>query len=108
MISKTNNYSQSFEGIYKIKYTPDNRINKFLEYSEFIIKKSKPFEQNGDQFCYAVTTDNMTSEAIFENELKHKKISFWKSLPLNKIINKEMIDNIFKINKEITGKENWT
>ena len=49
----------------------------------------------------------MSEEAFFENDLREKGISFWKSNPILNLVNKEILDIIFKRNKALAGKENW-
>ena len=108
MMTDCANFNINFNGIYKIKYNHNKgNLEELINSSKYIVRKSEPFKENKDTFLYIITQDNMSEEAFFENDLREKGISFWKSNPILNLVNKEILDIIFKRNKALAGKENW-
>ena len=108
MMTDCANFNINFNGIYKIKCNQNKEnLEELINSSKYIVRKSEPFKENKDTFLYIITQDNMYEEAFFENNLIGKGISFWKSNPILNLVNKEILDIIFKRNKALAGKENW-
>ena len=101
----------NFQGIYKLKFTNSENvnqtINKFITEHDYVLRKTKVFEENRDKFMYVITTDGKMDETIFENDLREIKVPFWKSLSVNRLLNKSIVDNLFELTKKQEGKENW-
>jgi len=108
MMTDCTNFNINFNRIYKIKCNQNKgNLEELINSSKYIVRKSEPFKENKDTFLYIITQDNMSEEAFFENDLRGKGISFWKSNPILNLVNKEILDIIFKRNKALAGKENW-
>ena len=100
------NHNQNFNGIYKIKIqNKDNEFIEFLNNHDFVLRISRPFKENDNKYIYAITSDNYSTEAFFENNLREKHISFQKSLPFVQVLNKKIIDYIFEENKKLLKKK---
>ena len=110
-INSQNSIKPQFNGIYKIKGSHLDNINKnienFLSRNEYIVRFSSPFRENENTYFYAITSDDFLQEKFFEKSLIDKGIKFWKSLPVYKILNKNILDSIFNENKKIQNQENW-
>jgi hypothetical protein len=104
------NSSVSYTGIYKIKDFKSKKnfdIQKFLTDNIYVHRISNPFTEGNDSYIYAITTDDIAGEAMFENQLEKKFLSYQKALPFAQIADKSIIDKLFEISRKITGKENW-
>lgn len=103
--------SLNFKGIYKLKLTNSENvnqsINKFITEHEYVMRKTKIFEETHDNFMYVITTDGKLDETMFENDLREIKVPFWKSLSVNRLLNKSIVDILFDLTKKNEGKENW-
>lgn len=98
-------------GIYKIKASQSSEANKLivnnLRENNFVYRISKIFNEDGENYLYAITNDGMTAEIMFEHDLKSQKISFWKALSLLELGTKNLFDKIFEADKLMRGKESW-
>ena len=101
----------NFNGIYKLKLTNSDNVNKFIKEfvseHELVIRKSDIFREGNQNYMYAITKDGKMEENIYENDLRKINIPFWKSLSVNKLLNKYIIDALFDLTKKNQGKENW-
>ena len=102
----------NFCGIYKLKLTNNNAVNKsindFISEHEYVLRKTRVFQENNNNYyLYAITKDSSLEETMFEKDLQDIKVPFWKSLPVNSIINKNMVDTLFELTEKNQGKQNW-
>ena len=97
----------TFTGIYKLNVKDAQKVQKIVDNHEYLYRKSDIFEENNKKYMYAITSESQIAEHMFERDLRENKIPFWKSLPVNQIINKNIIESLFKITKNTSGKENW-
>ena len=109
---RTNSVSAvNFNGIYKLKLTNNNVVNKsindFISEHEYVTRKTGIFQEKDNNYLYAITKDGTLEETLFEKDLQDIKVPFWKSLPINSIINKNMVDTLFALTEKHQGKENW-
>ena len=101
----------NFNGIYKLKLTNsesvNQSINKFISEHDYVMRKTKIFQENHDNYMYVITTDGRLDETIFEKDLWEIKVPFWKSLSVNRLLTKNIVDTLFELTKKHEGKENW-
>ena len=101
----------SFKGIYKLKFTKNGNVNKsiddFISTHDYVIRKTKIFQENNENYMYVITTEGKLDETIFEKDLRDVQVPFWKSLSVNRLLNKSIVDNLFELTKKQEGKENW-
>ncbi len=101
----------NFNGIYKLKLTNSDSVNKtiedFISAHDYVMRKTKIFQEQSDKFMYVITTEGKLDETIFEKDLRDVKVPFWKALSVNKLLNKNMVDTLFDLTKKNEGKENW-
>lgn len=103
------NKNQNFEGIYKIRISPknvktDNFINS-LSSNDYVLRVSNPFKEGNKKYVYLITRDNNTAEAFIEDTMQKNNLQYLKSLPIFKVLNKNMLDEIFKDSKNIQDKK---
>lgn len=99
--------SLNFNGIYKLKVNGINKVPKFIKEHKYIYRCSDIFEENNNRYMYAISSESKIAEHMFERDLTANKIPFWKSLPVNQILNKKIIEELFNITKTVEYKENW-
>lgn len=101
----------NFNGIYKLKLTNmenvNQSINKFIAEHDYVMRKTKIFQENNENYMYVITTEGKLDETIFEKDLRDVQVPFWKSLSVNRLLNKSIVDNLFELTKKQEGKENW-
>ena len=101
----------NFNGIYKLKFTKNGNVNKsiddFISAHDYVIRKTKIFQENNENYMYVITTEGKLDETIFEKDLRDIKVPFWKALSINSLLNKSIVDNLFDLTKKKQGKENW-
>lgn len=101
----------NFNGIYKLKFTNNEKVNKsindFVKEHDYVLRKTKIFQENNENYMYVITTEGKLDETIFEKDLRDIKVPFWKALSINSLLNKSIVDNLFDLTKKKQGKENW-